>query len=205
MTTARYKPISRLAVGSLVTAFIGTMAFVFAPLVAAAAFAIPMGVLAFRAARKYELGGRNLALVATAIATLCVLLAPVWHRYLYASETLPGYARVPLDLEDTSTLDSLDGKRLCVKGYSFYFGGDPEVRSFLLSPDGNNCKKDAAITVLVPSSWHQEYDPIAVSGVLRVDTSVADPRKRYTLSAVKVSTATTSDKLSPRSTQGWGC
>lgn len=202
MTIPQHKPICLIAVASIFAALLSTSAFVFAPLIVVAIFTIPMSLLAVRTIRKYELSGRNLSMVAMAVATLSAAGSPAWHGYLSVSETLPGYARVRFDPEDTGALDSLDGKKVCVKGYSLYFGGDPEVRSFLLSPDGNYRKETAAITVVLSGSWRHEYDPIAVSGILRVDPSSTVPRKRYTLSAVKVSTAKTSDKLAARSSEG---
>ncbi len=153
---------------------------------------------ALQATRKYQLIGGKLAKLAAAVAVGSILTSPAWHFHLYRSETLAGHIRTKLVTSKTTNLDSYDGKSICLKGYSLYFGGDAKPDTFLLSPDGNFRKPETAITVEIPQSWQQQRDPIAVSGVLRVDRNATDPSRRYTLSAVKITNARNSHFLAPR-------
>jgi hypothetical protein len=199
MLEPEYKSLSLLAVAAFIAAAIGSASFLHAPLIVVAAAALLVAMIALRTTRKYQMSGHRLALLATAIAVASIVLSPLWHDYLYRSETLLGHVRIELDTTlKANGLDRYNGKRVCLKGYSLYYGGDTETNMFPLSPDGNFRKPETAVTVVLPKSWKFQIDPIAVSGILRVDPAAPESVQRYTLEAVKISNAKTSYLLAPR-------
>ena len=142
-----------------------------------------------------------MTVVSVFLAGSTLILAPAWHSHLFNSETLPGYLRVDLpeaNLSRSTALDEYANKAVCLKGYVITPTQAYRLRTFQLSPDGNDAKPEIAITVTCPTDWEYHPIPIAVSGILTVDQNAAYPAQRYVLSAVAIRPSYTSYYLGPR-------
>lgn len=212
-----YKPVSVQSVVALVTSVIAVAAYFASPLLVCAIASMAIAASSIRNSRRYNLSGINLAVASLCIAGSTLVLAPAWHSYLFHSETLlfrsealPGHLRVDFaaaKIGQSVALDEYANKAICLKGYVLASSHIAPMRTFRLSPDGNDLKSEIAITVTCPFEWDCQYAPVAVSGILTVNPHAKDPSRRYVLAAVAVHRSKTLRGLAPRvSARGWrGC
>lgn len=191
-----FKPLSLLAVVSLIASIAGAFSFLYAPLVVLSFGAAGLAIAALAGIRRYEQSGRSLSRTSIQLSLCCMIGSPTWHLYRYQSETLPNHLRVDFEAAVVNQgLDQFVGKNICIKGYVLTNTFEAEIEQLLLSPDGNPRKPENAVLVTVSRSGAPELDPSAVSGILRVDKTHADGKRRYVLEASKVCTANSSHML----------
>ena len=79
-------------------------------------------------------------------------------------------------------MDQYVGKEICLKGYALWAGSSEASQQFLLSPNGNEIRKEAVVLVeLNPGQmWDWRPDALAVSGTLvpnpQAKTDAAAPK-----------------------------
>ena len=200
-----YHPVSATSVWSFLLAFISPLGFVSASWVIVAVASLILGVAGLRTVRRYELRGRNFAVIAMCLSVPTCLLAPCWHYSRYHSESLPGYTRLLLETKSPEKLDRFDGQPVCFKGYAIFTGRDLLQKSVVLSPNGDRRKIDTAITVEFDQGWNYQSGAIAASGTLKVNRDEKEPRKRYTLNAIKIVPVTNYYQLTYWSRVSEGC
>lgn len=185
-----YRALSASAVVSCVLGLLSVLAFADWWLGAIPLLAIITGVVAYRRikAAPDEYTGLNLAKVGMVLGVLFWLAGSSWLSYVYATEVPDGYARIsyrqlqPADNEPEGVIpaeaQSLDGKRVFIKGYIYPPPGSPPfVTHFLLVRDkgdccfGGNPKITDRILVDLAPPGKLEYNPSlhAVAGTFRID------------------------------------
>jgi hypothetical protein len=146
-----YKSVSRGAVFALILAILSPLSFytpavLFLPI--AAMFFAVSALISFRRYPE-ELTGRPLAYVAFALAGIILIVAPIQHAYIYATEVPEGYERIsfgdlksPLGAPDrpTKAALALDGKKVFLRGYVHLAScSSSSVKNFILVPDLATC------------------------------------------------------------------
>ena len=146
-----YKSVSRGAVFAILLAIFSPLSFytpavLFLPI--AAMFFAVSALISFRRYPE-ELTGRPLAYVAFALAGIILIVAPVQHAYIYATEVPEGYERIsfgdlksPLGAPDRPTKAALelDGKKVFLRGYVHLAScSSSSVKNFILVPDLATC------------------------------------------------------------------
>lgn len=214
MNDVDYRPVSRLAVASLIGGLISLAAFFEPALLALAAVAMILAVAARRAIQRYQLLGTRAVVGSWYVAVTIVVLAPSWHlghfwqrTNLYESEAQPNHRRLDfadLVTGDKNRLEAYENQRICLKGY--FVDGDEQVawpaQKFSATGDP---KDQRAILVIPPSRWKWNEGPVAVSGLLRIDRSIASGGRRYILHAAAIRESKTMIDLAQRKSGFGGC
>lgn len=146
-----YQSVSQSAVASLVLAFFGLTAFIFVPMLVLPIAGFVFALLAFNAFRKFpgEYLGRPMAYIGAAVCGITLLIAPIWHTYVYLTEVPEGYTRVDFgsflsspgkpDVPTEAAID-LNGEQIFVKGYIHPTSMDSlHAKRFVIVPDLGTC------------------------------------------------------------------
>lgn len=161
------RPVSVLAVLSVMCAVAGVGAFIHPFACAASVCSLSFGLFAFLQVRRYEYSRSSRVLIAggLSIAMLTLVSAPTWHLQMYRSEALPGHLRVtfaelfsrvsaaprsndwiadyaPEKVQESRVASGdrgagLNGQRICLKGYVYPTDEIVGLTEFLLTPDGS--------------------------------------------------------------------
>lgn len=201
MSDIEYKRVSGLSVVALVSSIVAVAAFMVPVLLVFAIAALLIAAVSIRNIHRHTLSGLTLNVASICLAGPTLLLAPVWHFYLFRSESLPGHIRVDFagaKIDKTTSLDDYANKAICLKGYVLPTTENVLKGAFHLSPDGDDTKPGNSIRVKLPSQWEYQYAPVAVSGVLTVNPHATDPAQRYVLAAKAIHLSSTSYNLVPR-------
>lgn len=146
-----YKSISRLAVFALILGVFGLLGFLMWPLLVLAIIGLVCGVMAFRTIAYFpdEYTGLGISRVGAALCALTLVIAPIYHTYVYYTEVPDGYERVDFSqlksgygLPDMPTdyARQMNGKQIFVKGYIFPNSvSTKSFRTFIIVPDLATC------------------------------------------------------------------
>lgn len=146
-----YRAMSRAAVVSIVFAILGISALSVPLLLVLPLIGFFSGVLAIQAIKRFpdELLGKPLAQIGLAISALLLVVAPLYHGYVYATEVPEGYTRVSFfsfmsdkGQADIPTPDAMqwNGKQIFIKGYVHPTSMSSfEAKKFVLVPDLGTC------------------------------------------------------------------
>lgn len=146
-----YRSLSRAAVASCLLGLFGITAFATPFLVVVPLAGAILAVFSFVAFRKFpdELVGKPLAYLGASLCGGLLVLAPVWHGYVYATEVPEGYTRVSFSslMSDSEQADfptaeavALDGKPVFIKGYIHPTSMDTMMaKRFVIVPDLGTC------------------------------------------------------------------
>jgi hypothetical protein len=208
MSDRERAPLSLLAVFAAVFGVLAVFGLVAPEFAALAVPGIGTAVAALVAIRKYELGGRGLAMTGISLSVVFSVLTPVWHVARFQSEAPRGYERIDfasVSQPKRQRLDEFVGKKVCLKGYGLTPRSSAEMtsmNSFLFSPDGDRGRPQMALLVQLPvgETWHWQWEPVAVSGVLmRNPKSAADPKApKFVLKMHAIQLSRTRFDLAPR-------
>ena len=207
MNEMEYKRVSPLSVVALVTSVGAVASFLAPPILFCAIASMVFAALSLQTIRRYDLSGIKFAIASICIAGSTLISAPLWHSYLFRSESLPGHIRIDFavaKISQDTALDQFANKPICLKGYVLAPSRILPMRTFQLSPNGDDTKPENTITVTLPSEWEYQYAPVAVSGILTVNQYAKDPVHRYVLAAEAIHCSNTSYHLAPRA-PGRGC
>jgi hypothetical protein len=190
-----------------VTSVVAVAAYFASPFLVCAIASMALAASSVRNIRRYNLSGIKLAVASFWIAGSTLILAPAWHSFLFRSESPPGHLRVDFaaaQISRSTALDEYANKAICLKGYVLAPSRIVPMRTFHLSPDGDDTESGIVITVTCPFEWDYHYAPVAVSGVLTVNPHAKDPAQRYVLAAGAIHRSHTPHGLVPRA-PGRGC
>lgn len=146
-----YKSVSRLAVFALILGVFGLLSFLIAPILVLSVIGLVCGVMALRTITNYpdEFTGRGISRAGTALCALTVVIAPIYHTYIYYTEVPEGYQRVEFTslksgygMPDvpTDAARSLNGQKVFVKGYIYPNSVSSKTfNTFVLVPDLATC------------------------------------------------------------------
>jgi hypothetical protein len=226
------RPLSVLAVLTVIGAAAGLGAFIHPVACAASLCSLCFGILALSQVRRYEYSrsSRFLMTGGLSISVMSLIAAPAWHLLLYQSEASPGYQRVTFDELFTRTAESddsyaprdvrptrllfddsaggFDGEQICVKGYVYPTRQFDGLTEFLLTANGSGQHERYVGVVLTSgTSWDWTKDGVAVSGLLELNpayTTGSTLGVRYILKDASVRPARTLYGMEFRSRDG-GC
>ncbi len=146
-----YQSVSQSAVASLILSLFGLTAFIFVPMLALPIAGFIFALLAFSAFRRFpgEYLGRPMAYAGVALCGVTLIVAPVWHTYVYLTEVPEGYARVDFgsflsepgrpDVPTQAAID-LNGEQIFIKGYIHPTSMDSlQAKRFVIVPDLGTC------------------------------------------------------------------
>jgi hypothetical protein len=211
MTDNDYSPLSRPAIASGILGGLAVLGLAAPVFVLFALAGIACGVPGLAAVRKYELRGRAWAVAGTSLSILFAVVTPAWHVTRYRMEAVTGHERVDFGSmlqAGANGLAPLSGRKVCLKGYALWSKDDQaEVKSFLLSPDGNRNRPESSVLVELPAGemWPWEYEALAVSGTLypNPDANEDDPKSpKYILRLSSVRKSRSPYGLENRSSVG---
>lgn len=145
-----YRPLSMLAVVSLVVSLVSLIAFADVLLASVAVLALVLALWAWRNARANcdEVRGVGLATVSLVIALVATFGSVSLHAYEYATELRPGesrlgFAQLQQDERDIAaweqSLKNLDGKQVLIKGYALAGNQNKNINTFILCADKGDC------------------------------------------------------------------
>lgn len=165
------QPASKLAVSSLVVAWLGLIAFLDRPLVAISLLAIVLSLLARWSTRRFALAGRHLANFSLILSCAVVSTTLAGWYIDYRSESLPGALRLNFQdlVEQKLDLTEFEGREVTLKGYAT---PQPQelVSELEVTSDGDLKLKWRSILVELPAGQTWSYDsfPVAVTGRLEL-------------------------------------
>lgn len=146
-----YQSISQSAVASFVLAILGLTGFIFVPMLALPIAGLVFAWLSFSAFRKFpgEYLGRPMAYAGVALCGVTLVVAPIWHTYVYLTEVPDGYTRVDFgaflsdpgkpDIPTQAAID-LNGEQIFIKGYIHPTSMDSlHAKRFVIVPDLGTC------------------------------------------------------------------
>jgi hypothetical protein len=148
---SEYRSISKAAIFSLLLGLLGLLAMVWQLLLLLPLVGLLLGLIAFRALKKFplELTGRPIAWAGVLLNALLLVAAPARHAYVYATEVPEGYQRIsfsslksPLGAADVPPQDAfkLDGQKIFLKGYVHPTSvSTATAKNFVLVPDWATC------------------------------------------------------------------
>ncbi len=146
-----YQQLSRSAVVGAVLAALSILSFWFAPLLFLAVCGLIFGIYGSRNISRYpdELTGKAIALGAVLLSGLMLIIAPVHHAYVYATEVPEGYQRIsfselksPLGAPEIPPKNAYayDEQKVFLKGYVHLAScASSRVKNFILVPDLGTC------------------------------------------------------------------
>jgi hypothetical protein len=146
-----YRPLSSIAVASLVMGLLSGVALLDWVMLAFPLVGIVLGIYAVRTVGRqaFEVSGLPLAKAGLLMSIAFLIAGFGWLSYSYAVEVPDGYLRVsygelqpgpddPADRVPPSALD-LDGKRIFIKGYVYPGKQTDGIETFLLCRDRGDC------------------------------------------------------------------
>lgn len=147
---SEYRPLSMLAVVSLVVSLVSLVAFADVLLASFSILALILALWAWRNARanRDEVRGVVLATCALVIACVATFGSLSLHAYEYATELRPGevrlgFAQLQQDERDIAawerSLQALDGKQVLIKGYALAGNENRNIQTFILCADKGDC------------------------------------------------------------------
>jgi hypothetical protein len=145
-----YRPLSMLAVVSLVVSLVSLIAFVDPLLASVSILALLLAFWAWRNTRanRDEIRGAGLATAALVIALVATFGSVTLHAYEYATELRPGesrlgFAQLQQDERDIAaweeSLKQLNGKQVLIKGYALAGNQNRNINTFILCADKGDC------------------------------------------------------------------
>jgi hypothetical protein len=147
---SEYRPLSMLAVVSLVVSLVGLIAFADVLLVSVSILALVLALWAWRNTRqnRNEVRGVALATASLVIACFATFGSLSLHAYEYATELRPGesrlgFAQLQQDERDIAawekSLKAMDGKQVLIKGYALAGNQNKSIQTFILCADKGDC------------------------------------------------------------------
>ncbi len=146
-----YQSVSRGAVTALVLGVLGLFTFPILGLILLPILGIIFAIHSLFAFRKFpdELLGKPLAIAGAVLCVATLILAPVWHTYVYLTEVPEGYTRIDFASlkselgrpdEPTKSANDYNGQPVFIKGYIHPTSMDSLVaKKFVLVPDLGTC------------------------------------------------------------------
>jgi hypothetical protein len=146
-----YRAISTLAIISFLLGSVSILALLAWPLAVLPAAGWCAGLIAWRQieARSTELTGRGFALAGMGLSMLFLVSGIARLSYIYVTELPEGYERISFDQLQPdarqpdelvpAAAQSLDGKRVFIKGYVYPTRFLNRIKTFVLVPDKGTC------------------------------------------------------------------
>ena len=145
-----YRPLSMLAVVSLVVSLVSLVALANVLLVGVAVIATVLSLWAWRNAKSYrdEVRGAGIALAALLIALTSTFGGVGLYAYEYLTELPDGYERLGFQVLQPDErnyaawqerLKALDGKKVFIKGYALAGNQKKGIVNFILCADQGDC------------------------------------------------------------------
>ena len=194
----QYKPIPAWAPVSCLAGVVSVVAFATVYALIIPVLGVLFAVLAIRLIRDSggAYGGWKLSLTGLTLSFLCLVGAPSWHAYVYATEVPEGYGRRSFQelasyspikedgrLRIAEEAKALDGQKLFVKGYMYPTGQMTGIQSFVLCKDTGECcfggKPNLTDMILVDfvndvRAKHRELQLVNVAGTFRAKQRVVE-------------------------------
>jgi hypothetical protein len=187
-----YRTVSRTAVLGLVFGIVGLLAILYAAMLFLPAVGLIFSLLALASFRKYpeELTGKPIAWTAFLLSGLLLIVAPIRHAYIYATEVPEGYERIsfstltsPKGAPDMPTAEALElnGKQVFVKGYIHPSSiSANSSKYFVLVPDLGTCcfggqpplTHMIEVTLTGNEGVRHSFRKFKLAGKLQVDTNL---------------------------------
>lgn len=205
MKEQEYKPVSSMAIISLVGSIAGLVSFIAAPMLTIAIISLAIGAASFFQIRRRVMSGTKPAILSISLSIMTLIFAPIWHMHLFNSESFSGYIRIDLaamgiEQFGKSDLDQYANNKICLKGYMVPTGKFRSLQTFQLSSNGDVTKPESTITITISTNLiDYRHAPMAVSGTLTVNPDAKDPAQRYFLTADSIRPCYSSRGLARRS------
>ncbi len=171
MNDLNHKPVSSLAVCSMVFGLIAILGIAIPVFLFALLLSVPLGIAAIFSIRKHDLNGTLPSILGIVVAMVFAIGTPARHYLEYRFESPLGYQRLDFNSLIASggiDLDKYLGESICLKGYPMIPRDWKESRLVGLTPDGNMFRGETLVVVEISlDEWQlKENQSISVSGTL---------------------------------------
>ncbi len=188
-----YKQITTFGVVAHVCAVVGTLGFVWTPLILVSLLGLILGIIAKRKIMRApeDISGGTMTTVAVVLCGLLFVSSIGWRTYAHFVSVPAGYQELPFDnmaltkdKEIAPEIAALDGRKVYIEGYMYPTKRHSGIESFTLVRTLGHCKfcspgTNPADMIAVQMERGQTVKyranrPVAVGGVLSVNPNWRD-------------------------------